>query len=200
MARLASEPKSRILRHMSDLLSATIGPLLSDEVEQRLGAAIRDLARPLIEEAFQQGFRAGIAAGKDSVERAFGHALRQAEQEFRVAKARQERPAAKTDSPRRSPARRRRVASGTLRPLVELILSDEPGLRVAEIQAKAVELDNTVAPTSVGNELRRMEGTRYRRDGKRWFIIGDTEKGEATVGPLAKEADLWAEGTGQAAA
>jgi hypothetical protein len=161
---------------MSDLFPGAVSSLLSDEVEQKLGAAIRDLARPLIEEAFQQGFRAGISAGKESVERAFATALRQAEQDFRMAKARQERPAAKADSPRRASSKRKRVASGTLRPLVELILTDSPGLRVAEIQTQAKALDETISPSSVGNELRRMEGTRYRRDGKRWFLIGDTEQ------------------------
>jgi hypothetical protein len=103
-------------------------------------------------------------------------------------------PRSESASSRPARRRRRRVARGTVRPLVELVLSDQPGLRVNEVQAGAVLLDPTISPTSVGNELRRLEGQRYRREGKRWFLIGDTEKGKAEDRALTDGADLLVEG------
>jgi len=148
---------------------------MTDDAEQQLGVAVRDAVRPLIEKAFREGFRAGIDMVRGTTERAFEMALRSGEQALRNAAVHRDQPEAQIDSrPRRR--KRRRVASGTLRTLIEMILTDQPGQRVAEVQTAAVGIDSTIAPTSVGNELRRNENTRYRRVGKRWFLIGENEQ------------------------
>ena len=112
------------------------------------------------------------------IERGLDAALRAGEQALRNAAVHGERPAAGDDSriTRRRRSGRRRVASGTLRTLVEMILRDQPGQRIAEVQNAARAIDSTIAPTSVGNELRRNENTRYRREGKRWFLVGENEQ------------------------
>ena len=162
---------------MVDDVRVTLSRLLAEDAEQQLGAAVRDALRPALVQAFREGFRAGIEAAKNVTERGFEMALRAGDQAARNVVAHREHGEAVTDSrPGRRRRGRRRVASGTLRALVEMILADQPGLRVAEVQATAVTIDNTIAPTSIGNELRRNENTRYRRDGKRWFLIGDPKQ------------------------
>jgi hypothetical protein len=156
---------------MSETPHRLLEELLGGDAEQRLGAAIVGVVRPLIAEAFQQGFRAGIATGKEAVEHALAAVLSNGVGHVFAVTALHVASTPRTDSPKRP-----RVASGTLRPLVELILSDQPGLRVAEIQEKARELDDTISLSSVGNELRRNEGTRYRQDGKHWSLIGEPER------------------------
>jgi hypothetical protein len=161
---------------MADDLRSTLSRLMTDDAEQQLGVAVRDAVRPLIEKAFREGFRAGIDMVRGTTERAFETALRSGEQALRSAAIHRDQLEANTDSrPRRR--KRHRAASGTLRTLVEMILTDQPGQRVAEVQIAAVGIDSTIAPTSVGNELRRNENTRYRREGKRWFLIGDKQQG-----------------------
>jgi hypothetical protein len=181
-------------------LSSVMATLL-DGAEQQLGTIVRDVVRPFVEDAFRKGVRAGINLSREStirgydvvergVEKMLGSAPRRDEAEHRSESA----------SSRHAQRRRRRVARGTVRPLVELVLSDRPGLRVNEVQAGAVLLDPTISPTSVGNELRRLEGQRYRREGKRWFLIGDTGKRKAEDRSLADGADLSVERPDYAAA
>jgi hypothetical protein len=165
------------MRRMVDDLRSTLSRLLSDDAEQQLGVAVRDAVRPLIERAFHEGFRAGIDTVKGATERAFEVALRSGEQALRSAAAHRDQIEANSDSRSQRRRKRRRVASGTLRTLIEMILTEQPGLRVAEVQTNAVAIDNSIVRTSVGNELRRNVNTRYRREGKRWFLIGDKEQG-----------------------
>lgn len=65
-------------------------------------------------------------------------------------------------------------------------MADRPGLSIAEYETLAVELDGRLARKSVGNELRRGEGTKYERRGYRWFLQG-AQTNEAADTP-AKDA------------
>jgi hypothetical protein len=103
-------------------------------------------------------------------------ALRSGEQTLRSALAPRSEPETSADSRQRRRRSRRRVPSGTLQPIVEMILTEQPGLRIAAAQEVARTLDSTISPSSVGNEIRRHEGTRYRREGVRWFLIGDPKQ------------------------
>ena len=56
--------------------------------------------------------------------------------------------------------------------MLRRILTDKPGLTVTEIEAIAPEYDTEVAAKSIGNELRRFDGTKYRRrDNGKWFLF-----------------------------
>jgi hypothetical protein len=185
---------------MTDL-SAVMATLL-DGAEQQLGTIVRDAVRPFVEDAFRKGVRAGITLSRDSAIRGY-EAIERSVEKGLAGAPRQDRTLSESESPSSRPVRqrrRRRAASGTVRPLVELVLGDRPGLRVAEIQAGAILLDPTISPTSVGNELRRLEGQYYRREGKRWFLIDDTEKGKAEDRALTDGADLSVERPSYAAA
>jgi len=63
--------------------------------------------------------------------------------------------------------------------MINRILADHnAGLFIAEVEGLAPKYDTDVAIKSIGNELRRFEGERYRRDERgKWFLIsGNAEK------------------------
>lgn len=161
---------------MVDDLRAALDQVLTGDAEQHLGVVMREALRPVIEQAFRAGFRAGAETAKSAVDRAIETALRSGEQALRNTIAPRADSEVSVDSRPHRRRGRRRVASGTLRTLVEMILTEQPGQRVAAIQEAAQEIDNTISPTSVGNEIRRHVGTRYRREGVRWYLVGETEK------------------------
>jgi hypothetical protein len=177
-------------------LTAIIARLL-DTAEQQFGALFRDALRPVLADAFQQGVSAGFFMSRDASLRGQEATERAMRRLFDMAAQRE---AAPRERPQRRLRPKQRVASGTVRPLIERILADRPGLRVIDVQAAAAELDNDISPTSVGNELRRHKGTRYRQDGARWFLIADNETRPADAGSSAVEAGPWAERPDQAAA
>src|SRR5947208_11022952 len=96
-------------------LSAVIARLL-DTAEQQLGALFRDALRPVLADAFQQGVNAGFAMSRDATLRGQEAAERTAQRLFNAPAAKPE-PEQQRPLPRRR--RRQRVASGTVRPLVE---------------------------------------------------------------------------------
>jgi hypothetical protein len=155
-------------------LNAVIAGLLAS-AEEKVGSLLREVLRPVLTDAFQQGVTVGFAMSRESGLRGIEAGERAVQRALTAATGEANHP---NLSPRRARRRpRQRVSSGTVRPIVELILSDQPGLRVAEVQAKAAELDDSISPTSIGNELRRHLNKFYRREGKRWFLIGETEQG-----------------------
>jgi hypothetical protein len=73
----------------------------------------------------------------------------------------------------------KRAPRGSVGRMINQILADHPeGLIIAEVEGLAPKYDADVAVKSIGNELRRFEGERYRRDERgRWFLIsGNAEK------------------------
>jgi hypothetical protein len=175
---------------MPDDLRSIIANLLPDGGEDRLGAAVREAVRPIIHDAFRKGLRIGLGMGREAVTSGLDEAMRSIEAAFETPRA---------APPKREP--RQTVARGTIAPLIDLVLADSPGLRATEVEAKVVELDSNVTPASVGNELRRQNNKRYRRDdGMRWHLIGGTGKEKAEAGSFGNGADSWVGGTDQAAA
>lgn len=72
----------------------------------------------------------------------------------------------------------RRAPRGSVGTALEIVLKAKPGSAITEIEAEAVRLNPEISTKSVGNELRRMEGKKYRRDrpgGYQWFLIEDRE-------------------------
>lgn len=65
-----------------------------------------------------------------------------------------------------------RAPRGAVGAMLKRILTDKPGLTVTEIEAIAPEYDPEVAAKSIGNELRRFDGTKYRRrENGKWFLF-----------------------------
>jgi len=164
---------------MSDIDIATMMDHLLDGAEQELGTLVLGAVRPFVENAFRQGLRAGVSIARDSAARSFDAAEKNAERILAQANPSQHTPAV---VPRRQAKRRggtssTRVAHGTIRPIVEAVLSSESrGLRIVEIQQQAAILDKNIAPASISNELRRNLGTRYRQVDGLWFLNGDPQQ------------------------
>ena len=65
-----------------------------------------------------------------------------------------------------------RAPRGAVGAMLRRILTEKPGLTVTEIEAIAPEYDPEVAAKSIGNELRRFDGMKYKRDQRsRWFLF-----------------------------
>jgi len=79
-----------------------------------------------------------------------------------------------------------RAPRGSVGRAIDTVLLEKPGLLVPQLEEAVLEVDPEIAKKSVGNELRRMEGNKYKRDrpgGYRWFLIDqqvDQEVGEPT--------------------
>lgn len=66
----------------------------------------------------------------------------------------------------------KRAKKGAIGTLLQQVLSNHPGLKIVDIEAAAGAMDNTIAIKSLGNELRRLEGKKYKRNTKdEWYLI-----------------------------
>ncbi len=66
----------------------------------------------------------------------------------------------------------KRARKGAVGVLLKRILTNHPGLKIVEIETAAKTMDATLAVKSLGNELRRLEGEKYKRDVQdRWFLM-----------------------------
>ena len=85
-----------------------------------------------------------------------------------------------------------RATRGAVRDAVQEIIGQHPGLTIVEYEKIAAEKAPHVAKKSIGNELRRGEGTLYERNvpgGNLWFPKG--QKNEAAVGDHQPAASLF---------
>jgi len=76
----------------------------------------------------------------------------------------------------------RRAPRGSVGAAIDSVLRKKPGLPIVELETEVARLNPEVSIKSVGNELRRMEGRKYRRDragGYHWFLL-DEQVGGAT--------------------
>lgn len=119
---------------------------------------VDDLMRDLkstLETAYRRGFRAGGEAMRQSILRA----------------AASPEGAASTMTPTSN-----RAPRGAVGDFLADLLTKHPGLTMSEIEVRGAVEAPELATKSLGNDLRRREGTRYRRDrpgGNRWFLIDD---------------------------
>ena len=74
---------------------------------------------------------------------------------------------------------RKRAKRGLLPVVMNQMLSEHPGLTTQQYVDKIGDYDQTVKANSVGNELRRGDGTRYERRGKGWFVKNSEIEAEA---------------------
>lgn len=70
-----------------------------------------------------------------------------------------------------------RAPRGALRDAIERALRESPGQTEQELQAHVGQLDPRVSPRSVGGELRRLKGDRYRQEGRKWFLLTEDPAG-----------------------
>lgn len=162
---------ARIRRSLEELLSAELGTNVG---------ALQDVMRPILKRAFERGVHVGVTLtaaasgqGIESFKAGLIEELGPAPAAPVAAKPLPHRPRIARASKGGKP----RAAAGSVGQAIDLVLADQPGLRIVDIQNMAVELDPAISRSSVTNELRRKVGTRYRKDGTRWFRIGDQEKG-----------------------
>jgi hypothetical protein len=79
-----------------------------------------------------------------------------------------------------------RAPRGSVGRAIDALLREHPGLSVGHMEKIFSEHHQEIAQKSIGNELRRMEGNKYKRDrpgGYRWFLIDqqvDQKVGEPT--------------------
>jgi hypothetical protein len=74
---------------------------------------------------------------------------------------------------------RRRAKRGLLPVVMKQMLSDHPGLTTQQYVDRIGDYDQTVKGNSVGNELRRGDGTRYEKRGRGWFVKNSEIEAEA---------------------
>jgi hypothetical protein len=175
---------------------------VSEEIRQALSglfkgetaSAFQEAFRPLIEAAFRQGMAFGIRKvlnGGSILLASFEQTEpNQSQQQRAGASSEPERPRRRYR--RRAPPKQKRAPSGAVGRIVDLVLAEHPGSRVVEIGDLVVQRDPTISRSSVTNELRRKLGQRYRKEGVRWFRIGDTEKRMGADRALSDEPDLLA--------
>lgn len=70
-----------------------------------------------------------------------------------------------------------RAPRGALRDAIERALRERPGQTEQELQVYVGQLDRRVSPRSVGGELRRLKGDRYRQEGRKWFLLTEDPAG-----------------------
>ena len=79
-----------------------------------------------------------------------------------------------------------RAPRGAVGRSIDLVLELYPGSSIPDIEEMVWQENKEIARKSVGNEVRRMEGKKYKRDrpgGYRWFLIDhhvDQKVGEPT--------------------
>jgi hypothetical protein len=139
-----------------------------DELQQLIAEAVAEFGR--------RRYDAGLAAMRESI--------------LRAAQAPAPAPPAKIVLDLNKPPKER-APRGAVAAAVEALLKDIPdGALVTELEAQAAVRFPDIATKSIGNELRRGEDRRYRRDrpgGYRWFLIADGD--QESPGPDAQSSD-----------
>lgn len=94
------------------------------------------------------------------------------------------------DSASSPEAVRARAPRGAVGNAIEPILRANPGMLVPDLEAAVKQLHPEIHPKSIGNELRRFEGEKYKRDregGYRWFLVDDQDGGRTGAGAPAAD-------------
>jgi hypothetical protein len=117
-----------------------------------------DQMKLLMEAAFNEGRRVGAQEMRAAIMRAAGAPLQDAAQAVFEARS-----AARAQQDVRAPR-------GLLRNALREALTQRPGATEIELQELVEKMDTRVSPRSVGGELRRMRGSLYRQEGRKWFL------------------------------
>lgn len=156
-----------------------------------VGTALSIAAQTLnkvVEDAYRQGYAEGAAAMRESILRAAQAPLSVPDApKFRFPTA-DAQDTAQTRLELKSKSGR--APRGTVGRIINDALGKQDGLTQQQLKQYA-DLVEDISATSIGNELRRNEGTKYRRDGNRWFLIAPngSAAGHPAV-PAAQEVSL----------
>jgi hypothetical protein len=74
----------------------------------------------------------------------------------------------------------KRAPRGLVQTTIAKVIVESPGLSITDYEGMVLALEPEVSAKSIGNELRRGEGTKYKRDrpnGNRWFPIDYQDEG-----------------------
>jgi 3,4-dihydroxy-2-butanone 4-phosphate synthase len=76
-----------------------------------------------------------------------------------------------------------RAPRGALERAVKQALTERQGQTEQELVEAVAVIDPQVSPRSIGGQLRRFRDTRYRQEGRRWFLMADEPGDQAKAGP-----------------
>lgn len=156
----------------------------SDDAKLRFMHQVAALAETFAGEIWHDAFKAGGDAMRDSI-------IRAAQVPITSPQAHNP-PQPVVEKVERAPGAR--APRGAVGRAIDAILKTKPGCSIPDLEELVWRENREIARKSVGNEVRRMEGTKYKRDrpgGYRWFLIDhpvDQEGGEPT--PQASASDL----------
>jgi hypothetical protein len=157
--------------------------------------ALQKMLEDAINAAYADGYIAGGANMRDNILRAAqapGEARSSQGADFKppvlgALRPREERSDTQSRAPR-----------GLVADLLKTALRESPGSSIIALEEWVTKADPRVSSKSVGNELRRFAGKRYRRDGRKWFLMGESVQQETAEEPLgdapAVNYDFLAEG------
>ncbi len=166
--------------------SATLGRRVrmseADAIKDLLGDF--DFERRLIE-AYRRGLRDGASMTREKILRAAS------DPDLIVPAVTVEQLGTSTAETNRNSTPQGRVAHGTVRPLVQRVLKENPGMTKSETARKVAAIDQRIAQASVGNELNRNKDTLYRCVDGNWYCAERLEQDatEAASDSLRRQGD-----------
>ena len=135
--------------------------------------------RQSVREAYQRGYEAAVKDMKARVLASFDEP---------AATVRQEPAPKRLRTPRQRKSPETRSRKGGASDAVQAAFGLGVGKSITEIFQQALSLGHKLSIEGIGNELRRHEGSKYRRDKRRhWFPIGMSET--ETAGPVHHDDD-----------
>lgn len=145
-----------------------------------------------IEAAYERGFVAGGEDMRDRILNAARGPVTPPPADVVAAAVADDKPRRTPRTPIRSSSKPTgRAPRGAVGEMLQMILTQHPGLTISAIEDLASQYDPDVALKSIGNSLRRFEGEKYRRASfGRWFLIGD-ETAETESAGERSPADEW---------
>lgn len=138
---------------------------------------LEDAVRKELAGSIREAVQAAYARGYNDARRAILEATNIPELERAPAPAQTPDSGGSTESgqPKRAPR-------GLVPSVIQKVLREMPGTELADLEKIVPEKDDRIAVRSVGNELRRREGTAYERDepgGTKWYLLGDKPQSRA---------------------
>jgi hypothetical protein len=135
-----------------------------DELARRAGDQVTTILREALAKALAEGERRGYARGAAEVRTKIMAAVGSA------AASAVGRAASSGLAGANGEDKEERAPRGAVREVVAQVLASQPGATITEAELAAASLNELVSRKSVGNEMRRGEGSLYRREGRQWYL------------------------------
>lgn len=82
-----------------------------------------------------------------------------------------------------------RAPRGLIPSAIKDVLTESPGMPIADIEKLVLERHPEISPKAIGNELRRGEGDRYVREGKYSWLLKSEKAEKPAESPWGNSAD-----------